>query len=178
LATKKEENNMKNFLSDDEMMVDLRGSSRWDLSFKKDYLAFNNTNHEFESINAKFFYIPFLEEQAANVEDWDTFKNYIASDFSKLKYPPCHLYVGRLEVTATWFTPDAVLINGIGNKEKLLVMNNLEEQLMELKFCMLVELEASEGDRDVEEDLFLEYYRKRQFLDSLLSKDFSPREKA
>lgn len=162
---------MKNFLSIDEIMVDLRSSTRWDLQFIEKYQAFNNKNHEFENIYATFSYNPLLNEKASNEEDWDIFKNYIASDFKNLEYPPCHLYVGRNEVTATWFIPDVLLINGLGTEEKQLIMENMGKQLLELKLCKLEELYASEGDRGVEEDLYLEYYRKDRFLKALLSRD-------
>lgn len=162
---------MSNFLSVDEMIVDLRSSTRWELRFNEDYQAFNNKNHDFENIYATFSYNPSLEEKAADVEDWDTFKNYIASDFNNLNYPPCHLYVGRNEVTAMWFIPDVLLIYGLETEDKQLVMKNMEKQLMELKLCKLEELVASEGDRGVEEDLYLEYYRKKRFLEALLSRD-------
>jgi hypothetical protein len=162
---------MKNFLSVEEMMVDLRSSTRWDLRFIEDYQAFNNKNHEFENIYATFSYNPLLDEKAADEEDWDSFKNYIASDFNNLNYPPCHLYVGRNEVAAMWFIPDELLIYRLGAGEKQLVMENIEKQLMELKLCKLEELVASEGDRGVEEDLYLQYYRKKRFLDALLSRD-------
>src|SRR4051812_32671040 len=104
---------MNNFLSVDEMIVDLSSSTRWDLKFNEDYQAFNNKNHDFENIRATFSYNPLLVKKAANEADWDTFKNYIASDFNNLKYPPCHIYVGRNDVEAVWFIPDLLLIYGI-----------------------------------------------------------------
>ncbi|MCM3478951.1 hypothetical protein [Caldibacillus thermoamylovorans] len=162
---------MKKFLSIDEVLVDLRSSIRWDLRFIKDYQTFIKTNHEFENIHATFSYNQLLEEKAANVEDWDTFKNYVASDFLKLKYPPCHLYVERAEVTAIWFVPDVLLINELGTEEKQIIMKNIEKQLMELKLCKLEDIFASAGDRTVEEDLFFDFYRKKLFLDALLSSD-------
>ncbi len=162
---------MKKFLSIDEVMVDMRSRTRWDLGFIEEYQAFNDKNHGFENIFATFSYNFLLDEIAANEEDWDTFKNYIASDFNNLKFPPCHLYVGRDEVTAIWFTPDLLLIYELETEEKQLIMENIENQLMELKLCKLEELAASEGDRGVEEDLYLEYYRKKKFLDALLSSD-------
>jgi hypothetical protein len=162
---------MKNCLSIDEIMVDLRSRTRWDLRFIEEYQAFNNKSHEFESIFATFSYNHLLDEKATNVEDWDTYKNYIASDFTNLRYPPCHLYVERDEVTAIWFIPDILVIQGLAIEDKNLVMENMEKQLKELKLCKLEELTASEGDREVEEDLYLEYYRKQRFLELLLYKN-------
>lgn len=162
---------MKNFLSIDEIMVDLRSRTRWDMKFIEEYQAFNNKNHEFENIFATFSYNPLLDEKAANEEDWDTFKNYIASDFNNLKYPPCHLYIGRDEVTAMWFVPDVLLIQGFGTEDKKLVMDNMANQLKKLKLCKLEEISASEGDRGIDEDLYLEFYRKQRFLEALLYKN-------
>lgn len=162
---------MEYSLGVDEMMVDLRSTTRWDMRFIKEYQALNNKNHDFECICAMFSYNPHLEKKASDEEDWDAFKNYIADDFKKLKFPPCHLYVGRYDVSATWFTPDVLLIHGLGFIEKQLIMKNMEDQLMELKLCKLEELVASEGDREVEEEIYLEYFRKKRFIGALLSKD-------
>lgn len=162
---------MGEFLSIDEIIVDLRSSTRWNLNFIEGYQLFNKKVHEFEFINATFSYHPLLRERVANEMDWDTFKNYISSDFNNLKYPPCHLYVGRNEVTANWFIPDELLIYELEAEEKQLVMKNMEKQLKELKLCKLEELVGIEGDRGIGEDLYLEYYRKNQFLKILLSKE-------
>ncbi|WP_242310701.1 hypothetical protein [Bacillus cereus group sp. BfR-BA-01331] len=162
---------MSDFLSIDEMMVDLRSSTKWDLKFIEGYQSYNKKVHGFEFINATFSYHPLLCERATNEIDWDTFKNYIASDFNNLKYPPCHLYLGRNEVTANWFIPDELLIYGLGAEEIQVVMKNMEHQLKELKLCKLEGLVIVEADREINEDLYLEYYRKSQFIKVLLSKE-------
>lgn len=162
---------MKSFLTIDEIMVDLRSRTRWDLKFIEEYQAFNNKNHEFENIFAKFSYKPHLDEIVANVEDWNIFKNFIANDFNNLKYPPCHLYIERSEVTAFWFIPDTLLVYDIGREEEQLIMVNIKKQLTELKNCELEEISTSGGDREIAEDLYLEYYREKQFLDALLPRN-------
>ncbi|PLV31808.1 hypothetical protein BSP4_43470 [Bacillus subtilis subsp. subtilis] len=162
---------MKSFLTIDEIMVDLRSRTRWDLKFIEEYQAFNNKNHEFENIFAKFSYKPHLDEIVANVDDWNTFKNFIADDFNNLKYPPCHLYIDRGEVTAFWFIPDPLLVYEISIEEEHLIMENIKKQLTELNNCDLEEITASGGDREIHEDLYLEYYREKQFLDALLPKN-------
>lgn len=162
---------MKSFLTIDEIMVDLRSRTRWDLKYIEEYQAFNIKNHEFENIFAKFSYKPHLGEIVANVEDWNNFKNFIANDFNNLKYPPCHLYIERNEVSAFWFIPDKLLVYDLGREEEQLIMENIKEQLTELKNCELEEISASGGDREIAEDLYLEYYREKQFLDALLPRD-------
>ncbi|MDZ4476837.1 hypothetical protein [Bacillus cereus] len=162
---------MSDFLSIDEIMVDLRNSTKWDLKFIEDYQSYNKKVHEFEFINATFSYHPILRERAENEMDWDAFKKYIASDFNNLKYPPCHLYLGRNEVTANWFTPEELLVYGLGAEEIQVVMKNMEQQLKELNLCKLEGLVAVEADRKINEELYLEYYRKSQFIKVLLSRE-------
>ncbi|WP_226528169.1 hypothetical protein [Metabacillus niabensis] len=153
-----------------DTMVDLRKSMKLELEFIERYEALNK-EHEFEFIFAHFAYLPLLSERAKDEEDWTTFKNYIASDFLCLEYPPCHIYANRDEVTAIWFIPDEFLINELGIEEQKLVVKNLERQLETLKLCKLKKLFPSGGDRDIEEVLYLEgYYRKEQFLKTLLNR--------
>ncbi|KMK77953.1 hypothetical protein [Alkalihalobacillus pseudalcaliphilus] len=159
---------MKNFFSIGESMVDLRSRTRWDLNFIEEYQSFNKRNHEFENIYAKFSYKSHWDEIEVNMEDWDTFKNFIANDFNNLKYPPCHLYINRSEVTAFWFIPDILLLRELGSKEEQIIMENLKKQLIELKHCILEKISACGGDREIDEDLYLEYFRKKRFLEALL----------
>lgn len=162
---------MQNFFNIGEIMVDLRSRTRWDIKFIEEYHAFNKKNHGFENIFAKFSYKSHLDEIVANVDDWNTFKNFIADDFNNLKYPPCHLYIDRSEVTAFWFIPDPLLVYELGREEEQLIMENIKKQLTELNNCELEEITACGGDREIAEDLYLEYYREKQFLDALLSKN-------
>ncbi|MEC0446173.1 hypothetical protein SRCM100730_04007 [Bacillus velezensis] len=162
---------MSEFLSINETMVDLRSRTKSDIDFIESHKSFNMVGHEFECILGTFSYRHHLSERVANEVNWITFKNYIAGDFINLKYPPCHLYVERNKVTAVWFIPNELLIYGLGEKEQQIVMKNMEKQLTELKLCKLEELVASEGDREIREDLYLEYFRKNQFLKALLPKE-------
>ncbi|NEY18572.1 hypothetical protein G4D61_01130 [Bacillus ginsengihumi] len=163
---------MSNYSSVDKVMVNLRRNTKWDLEFIESYRAFISKNYDLENIFAIFSYHPLLSERAANEKDWNSFKNYIASDFKNLKYPPCHLYVYHDEVHAIWFIPHELLISELGEEDKKLIEENMLSQLGELKLCDLKELNLSEGERDISEELYLEeYYRKNQFLKILLSKE-------
>ncbi|SIR32306.1 hypothetical protein [Priestia flexa] len=141
------------------------------MNFIEGYQSFNKRNHEFENIYAKFSYKSHLDEIEVNMEDWDAFKNFIANDFNNLKYPPCHLYIDRSEVTAFWFIPDMLLLYELGSKEEQIIIENLKKQLKELKHCILENISACGGDREIAEDLFLEYHRKKCLLEALLCND-------
>ncbi|QWH03702.1 hypothetical protein EXW52_27425 [Bacillus mycoides] len=162
---------MSVFLSIDEMMVDLRSSTKEDLKFIESHQSYNKKVHQFEFINATFSYYPLLREREIIEIDWNALKNYIASDFNNLQYPPCHLYLGRSEVTANWFIPNELLVHGLKTEEIQIVMRNMEQQLKELKLCKLERLVAVEAGREINEDLYLEYYRKNQFIKVLLSRE-------
>ncbi|WP_374717469.1 hypothetical protein [Neobacillus sp.] len=154
-----------------DTFVDLRSSTKWNLEFIESHQEFKEKNHDFENIYAKFSYHPDLIGKIGIETDWVSFRHFIASDFNKLPYPPCHLYVDGEEVTAFWFVPNELLINGISEEEQKLVMKNMEEQLKNLSYCKLEKLSACGGDREISEKLYLEeYYRKNQFIKVLLPK--------
>lgn len=157
-------------MSNNDRFVDLKSRTRWDLNFIESYQAYSRKEHEFENIFATFSYHPLLSEKIKNEVEWVTFKNLIVNDFSKLEYPPCHLYVEREEVTAIWFVPNELLFYELGQEEQQLVINNMKKQLIGLSLCKLEEIFASAGGRDISEELYLEeYYRKNQFIKVLLS---------
>lgn len=163
---------MKKNLNLDDTMVNLRNSMRLELEFIESHEAFDYKEHEFESIFAEFSYQPSLAERAKVEEDWLTFKNFIASEFLSLEYPPCYIYAERDGVKAIWFIPNELLIEGLEVEEQEFILSNLENQLESLKLCNLVYLSASAGEREIEVELYLqEYYRKKQFLKMLLPKE-------
>jgi hypothetical protein len=167
---------MVNFDDFDVFYVDGRKAVRWDLKFIESHREFNMKNHDFEHIYATFSYNSLLPERTSIEidEDWIEFRNTIANEFNNLDYPPCSLYVEKDEVSALWFTPLDLLINGIGSEEREVIMKNMELQLQSLSFCKLEKLFASEGDREISEELYLnEYYRKSQFIKVLLSKELA-----
>ena len=158
----------------DDTMVNLRGSMRLELEFIESHETFSNKEHAFESMFAEFSYQPLLAERAKVEKDWLTFKNFIASEFLSLEYPPCDIYVERDRVVAIWFIPNELLINGLEVEEQELILDNLEQQLESLKLCKLEGLCPSTGDREIEVTLYLEeYYRKKQFLKMLLPKEMT-----
>ncbi|WP_117148884.1 hypothetical protein [Paraliobacillus zengyii] len=160
---------MKKCMSINESMVDLKSNTRKDMKFIESHREFNNKNHDFELVYGKFSYNLNLVERAKYETDWFSFKNYIAYDFSNLKYPPCHLYVDRNDVIAIWFTPNDLVITGINKEDEKTILTNMEHQLGSLSLCTLKELFASEGDRQITEELYLEeYYRKNQYKKILL----------
>lgn len=163
---------MNKNLNMDEIMVNLRNSMRLELEFIESHAAFDNKEHTLESIFGEFSYQPLLAERAKAEEDWLTFKNFIASDFLSLEYPPCYIYVERDRVIAIWFIPNELLIDGLEVEEEEFILCNLERQLESLKLCELVYLDPSRAERNIKVELYLEeYYRKKQFLKMLLPKE-------
>ncbi|WBX81511.1 hypothetical protein PD280_07370 [Virgibacillus salarius] len=150
--------------------VDLRERMVLDLKLIKEHQEFLDSDADVKMMFAIFDYHPLLASQAKYEKDWETFKNHIIEDFNRLKYPPCELEIDSDEVRANWYIPNRLILSGLSESEKELMIKNMHAQLENLTCCKLELLTTyDDGNYISKKEYLKEYYRENQFKNVLLA---------